>query len=366
MVCLLWIGFGVRDDLREDDVFQDLVQERVNLAKASRKEVHIGVVGDWDHHGAILQGVEVAAEAINAQGGILGRTIVLDTKDDQGTIEGALGVAQTFASSPEMPFVIGHTEEGLNAAVAQNYEFYGLLRISPNTSDGSASRNAFSLLFENGPPPQQTGEAILALAKEKGWTRLGLLYAKNDHAMRQARRFESMANKHGVQVPLSYGYKGYGTGISMEMGRWNRELDLEAMVLAVHETDIVDLVSGSRGFDIGCPFIVVGERPAALTPQKAEELGEMHFIEPTPKGAAYRNFSTRFQDRFHHLPSTDALLGYDALSLLAKGIIKAKSFVPATVAAVLKDSPVEGSLSGTIRFDAQGTAVKHPPRFISQ
>ncbi len=64
-------------------------------------------------------------------------------------------------------------------------------------------------------------------------------------------------------------------------------------------------------------------------------------------------------------PPADALLGYDSLYLLAQAIKKANSFVPARVAAVLKDSPVDDSLSGTVGFDPQGTAIKHPPRFIS-
>ncbi len=182
--------------------------------------------------------------------------------------------------------------------------------------------------------------------------------------MRQARRFESMANKHEIQIPLSYGYEGYGSGISMQMERWKRELDLDAMVLAVHETEVVDLVSGCRGFEIDCPFIVVGERPSAITPEKTEELGEMYFLESARSDELYTNFSKRFQNRFHAPPSR-CPVGYGSLYLLAQAIKKANSFVPARVAAVLKDSPVDDSLSGTVGFDPQGTAIKHPPRFIS-
>jgi len=364
LTCLFWIGFGVRDDLREDDVFHDIIQERIDLANNPGEELHVGVVGDWARHESILKGVSVAAEDINEDGGILGRKIVLDSQDDKGTVDGALGVAQVFATNPEIAFVLGHTQLNLNAAVAQNYEFYGLLCLSPNIAGGSSGDN-FSRHFENGTPPYQIGGAILNLAKEKKWTRIGLLYEKSDHALRQARRFESMANKHGIQMPLSFAYEGRGSGVAMHMERWKRELGLDAIVLAVDDSDVIPLISACRVLEIDCPIIVLGERPAVTSSQAEEMLGAMYFLEPYHGDAAFHDFSKRFRDKFTDAPNADALLGYDSLLILAGAIRKADSFVPDAVAAALKDSPIEDSLSGSLRFDQKGSAIKRPPHFIS-
>ncbi|MBI9079685.1 MAG: ABC transporter substrate-binding protein [Pseudodesulfovibrio sp.] len=362
--CLLWIGFGVRDDLREDNVFHDVIQKRIALSKASANELHIGAGGNWKHHETMLQGIEIAAAEINANGGILGRKIILDCRDDQGTINGALTIAQSFATKPEIAFVIGHTELELNAAVAQNYEFYGLMSLSPNTAGSSSSVNPFSLLFENGTPPEQTCKAILKLAKEKGWSRLGLFYVKSDQTMQQARRFESIANRHEIQIPLSFGYEGRGSGIAMRMEHWKRELDLDAIVLAVRTTDIANLVSASRALGIDCPFIVAGKRPTAISSDKTDMFGSMYFLEPAQKTIKYKNFAKLFQIQFGKIPSAEALQGYDSVHILAQAIKKADSFVPVTVASALKDSQIDNSLSGTVRFDQQGNAIKKPLRFI--
>ena len=363
LTCLFWIGFGVRDDLREDDVFRNIIQKRIDLAQSSNGEVHIGVAGDWKHQGSILQGIELAAEEINADGGILNRKIVLTVEDDQGTVNGALAVAQALSSRPEIAFVLGHTRLGLNAAVAQNYEFYGLLCMTPNTVDTHSTESRFSLLFENGMPPRQISGAILNLAKEKQWTRLGLIYAKSDNAMRQARRFESMANKQEIKIPLSFAYQGRGSGIAQHMEHWKRELDMDAIVLAVDAADIIPLISACRVLEITCPFIVVGEPPATLNPAKAERLGTMYFLDSVTKTPAYADFAKRFRDRFGHAPSAEVLMGYDSLYILNQAIVKADSFVPITVAEALKDAPIANSLSGTLRFDKYGTAIKRPPVF---
>jgi branched-chain amino acid transport system substrate-binding protein len=358
--CLLWIGFGVRDDLREDDVFHNVIKERVDLAGESGGEIYVGVAGDWKEHGDVLHGVELAADEINGDGGILGRKVVLVPHDDHGTVEGALAVAQEFASRPEIPFVIGHTHLPLNGAVAQNYEFYGVLVMSPNTSGLGATANAFSLIFEDGMPPAQTSGAILALARDKGWKRVGLIYAKSDHATRQAREFESMANQHGIQVVLSFGYEGRGSGVAQHMARWKRELDLDAMVLTVHEENVIPLISACRVIGLDCPFVVTGERPDGIA--RAEGLGNVYFLEPVRNGQGYERFAARFKAKFGHAPTSDGALGYDALRLYADAVREAETFVPAEVADALEGDVTE-SLSGTLLFDGHGSAVKRAPLF---
>jgi len=363
-VCLLWIGFGVRDDLREDHVFHRVIQERIDLAEDPGKEVHIGLAGDWDEHCDVLRGAELAAELINEQGGILGSKLAIEPRDDHGTVEGALEVAQSFASRPEIPFVIGHTRLPLLAAVAQNYEFYGVLVLAPITSGMGSTVNAFSLLFENGMPAPQTGRAALELARRKGWKRLGLIYSESDHGRRQAREFESMANQQGIRVALSFGYEGRGSGVSYHMERWKRELDLDAMVVAVRDRDELPLVSACRAVGIDCPFAILSERPVSFTPDNRHMLGQLYFLErQEPPG--YEAFASRYRARFQAEPSTEAAYGYDALHQLAAAATRAGTFLPADVAKALS-AGVADSLSGTLRFDEHGSAVKGAPRFIAR
>ena len=362
-VCLLWIGYGVRDDLREDHVFHRVIDERIDLAGDPDGEVRIGLAGDWKEHCDVLRGAELAAAKLNEGSGILGRKVAIDELDDHGTEEGALEVAQEFASRPEIPFVIGHTRLPLLAAVAQNYEFYGVLVLAPITSGMGSSVNAFSLLFENGLAADQTSRAVLDLAARKGWKRLGLIYSKSDHGRRQAREFESLANRRGIRVALSFGFEGRGSGVSYHMERWKRELALDAMVLAVPDKDELPLISGCRAMGIDCPFAVLGERPGNINRDNRDMLGQLYFLErPEPSG--YADFARDYAARFKSEPSTEAVYGYDAVRLLAGAVEEAGSFVPEDVAKALHGG-MKDSLSGTVRFDAHGSAVKEAPRLVA-
>ena len=56
-------------------------------------------------------------------------------------------------------------------------------------------------------------------------------------------------------------------------------------------------------------------------------------------------------------------MGHDSLYILNQAMVKSNSFVPIEVAEALKDAPIANSMSGTLRFDKYGTAIKRPPVF---
>jgi len=362
LACLIWIGGGVRDDLREDHVFHRVLEDRLDLAASSGPELRIGLAGDWTAHPGILRGAELAAARINGEGGVLGRTVVLAPRDDHGTEQGALEAAQAFASDPTIPFVVGHTSLSLLAEVAQNYAFYGVLVLSPNTSGMGYSTNAFPLIFGNAVDPADVSRAALDLALRKGWKRVGLIYGAGDRGARQAREFESQADKLHLQVALSFGYEGRGAGVAPHMARWKRELDLDAVFLAVSPADELPLISACRAVGIDCPFVIIGERPEGITPANRSFYGVLYHAEPALP-AGYAEFAKQYEARFHHRPGRDALLGCDAVLLLARAASRAGTCVPEKVAEALHGD-IPDSLSGTLRFDARGGAVKPPPRFV--
>jgi len=362
LACLIWIGGGVRDDLREDHVFHRVLEDRLDMAAASGRDLRIGVAGDWAAHSDILRGAELAAARLNGEGGVLGRKVVLAPRDDHGTEEGAVEAAQAFASDPEIPFVVAHTSLSLLAGVAQNYAFYGVLALSPNTAGMGYSTNAFPLIFGNAMNPAEVSRAALDLALRKGWKRVGLIYGAGGQGARQAREFESLADKRHLRVALSFGFEGKGSGVAAHMARWERELDLDAVFLAVSRADELPLISACRAVGIACPFVVIGERPEGITPAARPFYGILYYPEQD-RPAGYEAFARGYEERFHRPPGRDALLGCDAVLLLARAAERAGTCLPEKVAEALREG-VPGSLSGTLRFDARGGAVKRLPRFV--
>ncbi|WP_419786989.1 ABC transporter substrate-binding protein [Pseudodesulfovibrio sp.] len=359
-VCLFWVSVGVRDDLREDDVFNRVLEERLDMASGSAKELYIGVAGDWATHPEILKGAQLAATWVNEKGGVLGRKVVLVPRDDRGSEKGALEAAQSFASDPRIPFVVGHTSVPTLAEVAQNYAFYGVLALSPNTPGMAYTDNTFPLIFGNALDSAMVSRSALDMVRSKGWKRVGLVYAEGFRGARLAREFESQAEWRGLRVVLSYGYGKKGD-VAKHMDQWRRELGLDAMVLAVGRNKVLPLVSACRAVGLDCPFVIIGDFPH-IAEAKRKFYGTLYYgKEERPAG--YKVFVDRYRAEFNQAPGVDALFGCDAVRLLAGAAGRAGTCEPEKVAAALHE-PAPESLTGTVRFNAHGGAVKPPPQFV--
>ncbi len=334
LACLAWIGIGVGDELREKAVFEDGPARRLELAGAPGDTVRVGIVGDWKRHGAILQGAEIAVRELNAAGGVLGSFVVLDVRDDGGTEDGALRAAQDFADTPEIALVIGHTEPELNAATAGIYETFGLLRFSPNCAgeEGSGERG---WLLGNGKPSEVTAGEILDLAREHGWTELGLVYERNCLNMDLARRLESMAAGQEIRFPVSVALQGEEQLGDVFVPGLKRERGLDAMVFAVSDSALPSLVSDIREAGFSCPYVVAGGAVAAPGNTGAPSRAFCLF-RGLGDGEGERDFEKISREKFRDISPGEALLGYDAVRVLARAVVQAGSFMPKSVGEVLR------------------------------
>src|SRR5262249_46253888 len=81
-------------------------------SNAAAEEIHIGVLAPLSGPAAsygqdIVNGLRLAADGINAKGGIGGRTIGMDEGDDRGSPKDAANVAQKFVSNDRVVAMIG-------------------------------------------------------------------------------------------------------------------------------------------------------------------------------------------------------------------------------------------------------------------
>lgn len=351
LTCLIWISTGVRDDLREDSVFHDIIKARAEQAR-SGTDLHIGVAGDWGRHKSVLEGIQAGADKLNSQGGMLGRPVVLDVQDDKGTVEGALTVAQSFASNPMITMVIGHTDPRLNGAVTQNYEFYRLLNISPNASSAGNGNGTHPLQFSNSLAPKQLGNSLLDLAQKQGWTRIGLIHSNTAFHQRQARLMESMADARLIQVPLAMGYQGQE--LTQDITRWQRELGLDALVLTVDKSQFLRLIHHIRSANMDLPIVTTTDKPENMA-EDDPSVGELYFLQSSPADAALANHNTS--------PVSPFALGYETIMLLERAATASGSLLADDLAAALKRLHLDPPVVTTTSIDSNGNAVKLTPVF---
>src|SRR5687768_12008498 len=135
---------------------------------ASTAEIPIGVYAalsgaEAAFGQATLQGVRLAAEEINAGGGVLGRQIRLVVEDDQGRAEEAASVVTKLITSNNVIALIGENSSNQSLAAAPIAQTNGVPMISPSSTNPAVTEKGeyiFRVCFTD---PYQ-GKALASFA----------------------------------------------------------------------------------------------------------------------------------------------------------------------------------------------------------
>ncbi len=113
---------------------------------------------------ATLQGVQLAADEINAKGGVLGRKIRLVVEDDQGRAEDAASVVTKLITRDDVVAVIGENSSAQSLAAAPTCQQYKVPMISPSSTNPKVTKTGeyiFRVCFTD---PYQ-GKALATFAR---------------------------------------------------------------------------------------------------------------------------------------------------------------------------------------------------------
>jgi len=177
----------------------------------SREPVYIGVAGPLSAaNGASMKAAaEMAADEINAKGGIGGRRPVkLVFMDDSANPQRAIQVAKTLRDSAIIVAVIGHVGSAASIAAAPIYngldqEGDPVVQISP-ASSSPALREAGDWTFRVTPTDLEFSPALAQWAAQRlGRRRAAVLYANDDYGQGVRSTFERAFQAGGGAVALT-------------------------------------------------------------------------------------------------------------------------------------------------------------------
>ncbi|HWT78177.1 MAG TPA: branched-chain amino acid ABC transporter substrate-binding protein, partial [Candidatus Methylomirabilis sp.] len=123
-----------------------------DASQSGTKEFKIGVMapmtGDlarWglDH----LHATELAAEEINAKGGVLGAKVIVIGEDDQHNPKLGEAVAQKFVDDKDVMGVIGPYNSAVTLAVTPIFEKVGLIHMGASTSNPKLTEQGYKTVF---------------------------------------------------------------------------------------------------------------------------------------------------------------------------------------------------------------------------
>ena len=356
-----WLADILIMSKNEYDQFRGAAHSRQLYAQKGNI-VGIAAAGDWATYPSLLNGINLAVEEINKTGGLLGRSIKLIPVDDKGSLEGAFETTQQICDQAGTLFVIGHSDARLTQAVVQNYEFYGILMISPLSANLTQSQKNFQFIFSNSTRIEMIAEKLLALAKKNHWSKIGITYDASNINTRQAHYFESILMSGNIKIPrLSGVHPDQGPEYleTLIKNTQSESIQIDSLVIVAGTQDSLNIIRGYRASGFNQP-IVLGQEPEnnILTTNKKLLTNVYWPLQINTEASGYYQFCKSYLERFGTFSDITAVSGYDTLMVLANAVKKAQSLEAVVVAETMKSFRPDHSLTGTIGFDSNGNAIK--------
>lgn len=170
----------------------------------SEKVLFIGgtgpLTGDYATYGtSVKQGAELAAEEINANGGVNGYTFVAKVEDDQADAQQAVQAYATLYDEG-MDVTLGGTTSGACLALTEEANKDGMLLLTPSASQKEVTQydNCFRVCFEDS---DQGKYAAQFLSENFAGQKVAIIYDKsNDYSTGLMENFTAKAEELGVEV----------------------------------------------------------------------------------------------------------------------------------------------------------------------
>ncbi len=335
-------------------------------AADSGEPIRMGVAGPINQaNGRSMKLAAVmAAEEINADGGIGGRRVELVILDDEANPQKAIEVASHLRDSTDVVAVVGHVNSPatLAAAAIYNDEVNGLPQISPASSSPLVTQ-AGPWTFRVCPSDLLHGPAVAGWTYNRlGSRRAAVLYTNDQYGRGVSETFaEAFRRAGGTVVTLDPYLKQ--TVEEGEIGPFlQRSLarGMDALMIAGQADPGIRIVQTARRMGFRGPVVgadgMTGVKDAG---SDAEGIYVSSAFLPDRSSPEAQAFVRTYREKYDELPDHRGAMTYDAVKLLARALAETgpdRKKLRAYLEKVGREggSPVYDGVSGRIAFDAHG------------
>lgn len=334
------------------------------LAGCGKGRLQIGLVVDLTGRASELgiscrNGVELAVEEINRDGGIYGKTLVMSIKDDKGLPDIAAEVdKQLIREGVEV--VIGHLASGTGIAGLEILQEAGALLISPTMSTDSLTGkdDLFLRIIDTN---RKQGELLAEAAWMRGKDRtIAMLYEVNNRAYSQevCRYFKERYQSLGGQVVYE---GGFTSGLDNDFGTIARTLvdtGADGMLIVAGGMDVglltqkIQALKADAGIYTGM-WAMTGD----LIENGGRSIEGVYIpgvFDQDDQSPAYLAFKEQYVSRYGIEPTFASVYGYETVKMTAEGLKQAPGMKADALKKALINIGTFHGLQGDFHLDANG------------
>ena len=312
------------------------------------------------------EGVRLALDQINAAGGVLGKQIRVVVEDDQSKPEAAVTAVQKLISEDHVVAVIGEVASSRSLAAAPICQRSRVPMITPASTNPKVTKVGnfiFRACFID--PFQGAAMANFAMKDDKGprATKFAILYdVKNDYSVGLRQFFTDTVKANGGQIVAD---ESYGEGdIDFKAQLTNIEkASPDAIYVPGYYTEVGLICRQARDLGITAPLMGGdgwdSDKLYGIGRDAVNGCFFTNHYSPDEDNPKVKDFVAQYRAKYSNkTPDAMAILGYDAMGMLADAIKRAGNTGGRAIRDALAHTTDYPGASGTITMDTDRNAQK--------
>ena len=297
-------------------------------------------------------GMEMATEKINQEGGLLGKKLVLVHEDDGSDPKRALSAFQKLTDIDSISMIIGTTWSHTGLPLVQRAGEKKTIMISPSLGMKEFNEGS-KYLFNLWPHDYLLSQELAKIVYERGYRKVAIFGAQQVWVKDQTLAFKLRFEELGGQVVLIEEPDPENKDLNMEALKLRDRKDIEALIIT---NDITGDILARRMRDLGIQlplFSLTIDKTFIKSAQGALE-GATFLISLTPN----LEFEKRYKEKYGVELDIGADSAYDAVMLLAQAIKATGSTDSDKIADYLGSLKEYDGVSGHLTFDGKRGVTK--------
>lgn len=331
------------------------------VAPAQQEEIRIGVPGPVSGAVAYLGqhmrwGSELAAEEINARGGVLGRKVTIRMEDTKCNPAEAVGAAERLLNREQVAVLTGDICSSATLAlmpVVERAQIPMVVAISTHpgiTEKAGVGGNPW--VFRTNPTDVLMARAMGAYIAKKGHRTVAFLVEDTDYGRTGMKILKEELSGQGIRTVSEDVFKQKETDFLPALTRL-KGMTVDALVVYALDQDLVNIMKQYRQLGLKMPLTGRPALVSGLVKDMLPAFNGSSTIYPyyaDYEGARNREFVARYTAKYKEAPHYVGFANYEAVHLIAEAIAAAGSTRPEAVREALRKIRYS-SLLGTVAFD---------------
>jgi branched-chain amino acid transport system substrate-binding protein len=299
---------------------------------------------------------EIAAEEINAHGGIKGRKLALEFEDSSGKPEIARAIVEKLIDVKKQPIIVGEYTSACAKAVAAVAEERKTPYLVVSSAADEITQQKYKYVFRLNQASAHYADGLMTfLGDVVKPSTIAIIYESSDFGSSSAKDMVKNAEKAGIKVLANEKYEKGAVDFKPILSKVKAAnpdviymvsyvMDAALLMRQIKELriDAKLFAGGAAGFDI--PEFVDNAKDAS------EYVITATLWTPQLKYKGSKEFANKFKAKYADFPSYHGAAAYSALYIVKDALERAKSFSQEDIRAALKATSMETAF-GPIKFE---------------